>query len=46
MRREGIYGKNYIRPQLSKAERQGSKWREIPLSLFKNYDDLEYEMEK
>ena len=38
MRKEGIYSKNYIRPQLSSRNRERGHWKEIPLSNLRAED--------
>jgi hypothetical protein len=43
LRGQGIYSRDYIRPKVSSNERKNRKqWREIPLSYFGNYQDLEF----
>lgn len=38
MRREGVYSREYIRPQLSSQKRDLGHWREIPLSNLRKED--------
>jgi hypothetical protein len=46
LRAQGIYSRDYIRPEITRSKRnlseKRSKWREIPLSYFGNYQDLEF----